>query len=213
MDLDYRNLASRVRTPREVIEQLAISDGTRERLRSGLYFKRLPWITRVVFLAPPHRGSRLADWGIVRLVLTFIRFTGETAQLATEILTLEENTINPDLRNFNTLGGRSVQTLSPRHPYFQALEARPILVPNHSVIGDRGRGDSPDSSDGVVPYWSAHLAGAQSEKIVPAGHNLTRNAMTVEEVRRILLEHLRKVESGRRVKPKRAKIRIETTAR
>ena len=27
-------------------------------------------------------------------------------------------------------------------------------IPYHSIIGDRGRGDTPNSSDGVVPYWS-----------------------------------------------------------
>src|SRR5713101_5285327 len=40
----------------------------------------------------------------------------------------------------------------------------------HSIIGDRGRGDSPNSSDGVVAYWSSHLDGAKSERIVPSGH-------------------------------------------
>jgi len=43
-------------------------------------------------------------------------------------------------------------------------------IPYHSIIGDRGRGDTPNSSDGVVPYWSSHLDGAQSEKIVPSEH-------------------------------------------
>jgi hypothetical protein len=38
---------------------------------------------------------------------------------------------------------------------------------HHSIIGDRGKGDTPNSSDGVVPYWSSHLATAKSEKIVP----------------------------------------------
>ncbi len=195
------------------IEQLDLSEENRERLRTGLVFRRLPWITRVVFLATPHRGSRFADLRVVRLVLFLIRKTGDAANLAGEILTLNENAINPDLRNFNSLGARSIETLSPRHPYFQALEARPILVPYHSIIGDRGRGDSPNSSDGVVPYWSSHLAGAQSETIIPAGHNLTRHEMTVEEIRRILYVHLRSVDSRKRVRPKVEEIRIESMKR
>ena len=79
---------------------------------------------------------------------------------------MNADAINPELKLFNTLGGRSVQTLSPRHPYFKALNDRPIQVPYHSIIGDRGRGDTPESSDGIVPYWSSHLNGAQSEIIV-----------------------------------------------
>ena len=34
-------------------------------------------------------------------------------------------------------------------------------IPFHTIEGDRGRGDAPNSSDGVVSYWSSHLKGAQ----------------------------------------------------
>jgi hypothetical protein len=48
-----------------------------------------------------------------------------------------------------------------------------------------------DSSDGVVPYWSSHLAGAVSERIVPAQHvTACQNPETVEELKRILRLHL-----------------------
>ena len=62
--------------------------------------------------------------------------------------------------------------------------------PFHSIIGDRGKGDTPDSSDGVVPYWSSHLDGAESEVFVPAGHGATNHRATVAEVTRILYHHL-----------------------
>jgi hypothetical protein len=68
-----------------------------------------------------------------------------------------------------------------------ALDRLPIEAPHHSIIGDRGRGDTPNSSDGVVPYWSSHLASAQSEKIVPSGHEAMADPQAVEEIRRILL--------------------------
>jgi hypothetical protein len=61
----------------------------------------------------------------------------------------------------------------------------------HSIIGDRGRGDTPDSSDGVVPYWSSHLDGARSERIVPSGHPAHQNKQGMEEVDRILRLNLR----------------------
>jgi hypothetical protein len=78
--------------------------------------------------------------------------------------------------------------LSPSHPYFRSLEKRPILVPYHSIIGDRGKGNSPKSSDGVVPYWSSHLDGAVSEKIVPWGHGCVEKTETCQEIARILRE-------------------------
>ena len=62
-------------------------------------------------------------------------------------------------------------------------------IPYHSIIGDRGRGDTPHSSDGVVPYWSSHLEGAKSEKIVPSDHGANQNAEGITEVIRILKEH------------------------
>jgi hypothetical protein len=63
-------------------------------------------------------------------------------------------------------------------------------VPFHSIIGDRGLGDGEQGSDGVVPYTSAHLAGAASELIVPTDHAATAHPLTVLEVKRILHLHL-----------------------
>ena len=58
------------------------------------------------------------------------------------------------------------------------------------IIGDRGFGGGPRSSDGVVPYSSSHLAGAESEKIVPAGHSVFSNESAVLEIKRILEENI-----------------------
>ena len=64
-------------------------------------------------------------------------------------------------------------------------------IPYHSVIGDRGCGGTPNSSDGVVPYWSLHLAGAESERIVPSDHGSHQNKEGMEEADRILRLNLR----------------------
>ena len=37
-----------------------------------------------------------------------------------------------------------------------------------------------------------HLEGAESEKIVPAGHNLFSNAATISEIKRILDKNIRR---------------------
>jgi len=63
-------------------------------------------------------------------------------------------------------------------------------IPFHSIIGDRCRGDTPDSSDGVVAYWSSHMAGAASEKIVPSNHGAHQNPEAIMEVERILKLHI-----------------------
>jgi hypothetical protein len=83
----------------------------------------------------------------------------------------------------------SIQGLSPRSPFLKALDQRPPAVPHHTVLGDRGRGDSPNSSDGVVPYSSAHLDSAKSEVIAPGGHGSFSDPASIRELERILLEN------------------------
>ena len=64
-----------------------------------------------------------------------------------------------------------------------------LYIGDHTIIGDRGRGDSPNSSDGVVPYWSSHMDGAKSEDIVPSDHNAHQNPQAIQDVSRILKRH------------------------
>jgi hypothetical protein len=82
----------------------------------------------------------------------------------------------------------SIDTLSPQNRFVRTLNKLPISdrIPYYSIMGDRGRGDTPNSSDGVVPYWSSHLDRAQSERIVPSGHPAHQNKQGMEEVDRIL---------------------------
>jgi hypothetical protein len=74
----------------------------------------------------------------------------------------------------------------------QAVDKLPITrgIPYHSIMGDRGRGNTPNSSDGIVPYWSSHLDRAQSELIVDSGHDAQSNPEAIHEVERILKTNL-----------------------
>jgi hypothetical protein len=78
--------------------------------------------------------------------------------------------------------------LMPKSRFLSALNTIPMTpgVGYHTIIGDRGRGDSPNSSDGVVPYWSSHIDGAKTEDIVPSDHNAHQNPQAIEDVRHIL---------------------------
>jgi hypothetical protein len=81
-----------------------------------------------------------------------------------------------------------VDTFEPNHRFVLAVNKLPLgrAIPYHSIIGDRGRGNTPNSSDGVVPYRSSHLDGAESELIVTADHLALRNVEAIREVERIL---------------------------
>jgi hypothetical protein len=82
----------------------------------------------------------------------------------------------------------SVDTFEPNDRFVRAMNKLTITpgIPYHSIIGDHGRGNSPDGSDGIVPYWSSHLDGAQSELVVHSNHNAQYNPQAIAEVRRIL---------------------------
>ena len=86
----------------------------------------------------------------------------------------------------------SVRGLSPQNPLIQVLAEISVdrHVPFHSIIGDQGLGDGEQGSDGVVPYKSSHLDGAESELIVPADHSAHVHPLAVQEVKRILKLHL-----------------------
>ena len=86
-------------------------------------------------------------------------------------------------------GPTSLFSLAP-NPLLDRLAALRITVPFHSIIGDRGLDGGTQSSDGIVAYSSSHLAGAESEKLVPAGHNVFVNEAAVLEIKRILEENL-----------------------
>src|SRR5438309_6932872 len=86
----------------------------------------------------------------------------------------------------------TIDYLAPKAPYLAVLNKQSIQAPYHSIIGNRGKpGPLADSSDGVVPYWSSHLDGAQSEVIVPGPHGACELPQTIAELDRILRLHLR----------------------
>ena len=152
----------------------------------ALIFKANPRIKRVVFICTPHRGSEMASGGIGRLAISLISLPVNVATVLQDAVTQEELIrITGSKRLPNSVYG-----LQPNNPTFKVLNSAPISVPYHSIIGDRGKGDSPNSSDGVVPYWSSHFDKAQSEVIVPGPHGSTELPQTIAELDRILRLHI-----------------------
>ena len=160
-------------------------------MREALLFKANPRIKDVVFIATPHRGSKLADSWIGRLGAYLIRVPQQIVQISTSVATLDLEMLAPERLSLGNFGINSVSSLSPKHPLFKALNSRPMKAPCHSIIGNRGnKGLLLDSSDGVVPYSSSHLDEAVSERIVPYWHSCVEQRECAEEVTRIVREHL-----------------------
>jgi pimeloyl-ACP methyl ester carboxylesterase len=160
------------------------------RARQALIFPANPAVKKVIFIATPHRGSSLAAGGIgAAIAIWLIRLP---LNLLYEIPETIVDALDPSSQGNrrSAIIPTSIQGLSPNSPLLRALDRLPIQAPHYSIIGDRGRGDTPNSSDGVVPYWSSHLASAESEKIVPTGHEPMADPGAVAEIRRILLLNL-----------------------
>jgi pimeloyl-ACP methyl ester carboxylesterase len=170
-------------------DQVPMNAKDKQVVESVLIFRPRSNVSRVIFCSTPHRGAGLATNWVGRIGIAITRLPVNMLSLgvsaAKYIVTPGDSARKP---HFPT----SIDTLSPKNPFVETMNTLPIAdhIPYHSIIGDRGRGDTPNSSDGVVPYWSSHLDGAQSEKIVPSEHGSHQNKQGMEEIHRILILNL-----------------------
>lgn len=150
-------------------------------------FQANPKVDRIIFICTPHRGSELALGRIGELGMRLISLPVDlTANVASSVGS-SMGVITGDPRRMPN----SVTGLSPNNPTLKVLDSLPIQADYHTIAGDEGKGDTPNSSDGIVPYWSSHLRGAKSEKIVPGPHGACELPETLDELRRILHLHLK----------------------
>jgi triacylglycerol esterase/lipase EstA (alpha/beta hydrolase family) len=181
-DLFWKNVSSKP------FDEVKLSPENRELLRAVGFVKPLPFVRRVVFICTPHRGSFLAasDWVrglITRLVSLPARVTNVTASLLT---------LNPDLANVANLRRvNAVDNMSPGNRFIRVLSTLPVApgITSNSIVAVQGDGPIETGNDGVVEYSSAHIDGVESEKVVRSSHSTQAVPETIEEVRRILLEH------------------------
>ena len=162
-----------------------ISGASRQLLVDSLVFDHRKEINRAIFIAAPHRGSAFANNWIGRLGSRLVHLPGlltDARNSVASVMTADAASMQLDR------APNSIDTLSPNNRFVKAVNKLPIApgVTYHSIMGDRGKGDTPNSTDGFVPYWSSHLDGAASEKIVPSHHSAHQNPEGIEEVRRIL---------------------------
>jgi pimeloyl-ACP methyl ester carboxylesterase len=162
-------------------------------VKRALIFDANPRVHRIVFICVPHRGSDLAINWIGSFGIGLINLPGKVLGGAMDVVTAP---LQKDLGLKHMPTG--INGLSPRSPVLLGLDTLPIQAPYHSIVGDRGRGDTPNSSDGVVAYWSSHLTDAQSELIVPGPHGSFALPQTVSELKRILRLNLSVASAPRR---------------
>ena len=161
-------------------------------LRQFLFFEPMPSVRRVVYLATPHRGSDLSRGMIGRVSSSLIEDSDHIQKLLSTLIA--DNPDAFDRKRFRRLPN-SIETLSTNNPVLTALmemKSGPDVT-FHSIIGANRPGPPADSTDGVVPYRSSHLDGVASEKLVRSDHSVQKSPEAIQEVRRVLIEHLVKL--------------------
>ncbi|HEL4239359.1 TPA: alpha/beta fold hydrolase [Stenotrophomonas maltophilia] len=155
-----------------------------------LTFLPEPEVSRVVFIATPHRGTdvagtRLGRWigRLVRLPLTVLE----------DVATIANDGQIDRSDGKHGYQMNSIQNLDKDDPFVRAVAGLPMSpkVRYHSIIA-RAKADGPleKSDDGLVPYWSSHLPRAESEKVIVSGHSVQEATPAIVELRRILHEDM-----------------------
>jgi len=166
-------------------DQVELKPETRELMRRTAFFEHQPYITRVVFIATPHRGSyRVSSLvlGLVRKLVTLpLTVMGTFTELGAQFAHLLKEGVPT-----------AVDNMSPGHRFVRTLSSSPIApgVTAHSIIPVTNEGPPKGQNDTVVKYESAHIEEVASEKIVRSTHSTQSTPATILEVRRIMYEHL-----------------------
>jgi hypothetical protein len=181
-------------------EQLPLHKETRDKLAGALIFRHRPEVSRVIFASASLRGADLATNWLGRLGAKIIGgaaaiFVGNPEEGAEAVDLSKPDFQGMQLKRFPN----AIDALDPKNRFLTIMHTLPTTpgVPYNSIIGDRGKGGNldhtpPVSTDGIVPYWSSHIEGAESEVIVPSGHWSNHHPLAIAEVKRILMKHLRK---------------------
>ena len=172
-------------------DELKMPASDKQLLHETLFVKPLPFVHTVIFLATPQRGSYLAGPQIVRrLAEKLVRLPSDVVRVGTEMTRLATSGTDAlDTIEVPT----SIDNMSPGNRFIQTLAKIPVApgIEAHSIVAVTDPNEPRTTAgDGVVKYESAHVDGVASELVVTSPHSGMQAATpTIEEVRRIFLEH------------------------
>lgn len=162
-----------------------------------LVMKDIPNFSRAIFLASPHKGTDYADRWFTRAARKIIRIPGAFLSAISDSIQSQDLDFKDLLQQIDHgLIQNGPSDLSHQSKFMELtkdIQPRKGLV-FHSIMGNVTTSDDPNIiTDDVVPYRSAHLNGAASEKIIKGGHSIQETPEAVLELRRILRLHLTKL--------------------
>lgn len=172
-----------------LIEESELDGRRKQRLQARLGplidFAPMPEVSRAIFLAAPHRGTAIARKRLSVLLADLIRLPLSVLKGLGDVL---DGDAGPGAQETLRLPN-SLDNLRDDDRFVRAAAELPIpaQVPYHSIIARASPdGMLADTDDGLVPYRSAHLPGAVSEKVIVSEHSVQETAAAILELRRIL---------------------------
>ena len=174
------------------LEELKATEEEKAVVRSFFWFEPLPEVKRVVFISTPHRGSYLAGNFVRNLIRKLVSTPAWMAREGKTFLKLGEQLEIPKEARSRQI--TSIDSMSPHNKTLLTLAEIPVAtnIAAHSIIAVKDTFPTVHlGNDGVVEYKSAHIDYAQSEFVVRSFHSCQDRPETIEEVRRILHEHLK----------------------
>jgi hypothetical protein len=121
------------------IDEVQLSDQSRDLLRRALFVHPLPFVRTVVFVATPHRGSYVAGGWLAHQVAWLVSFPVDVTRVMTEFATFDRQALTVErLRGAPT----AVENMTPSNRFVQILSQLPIAtgVTAHSIIAVEGTG-------------------------------------------------------------------------
>jgi pimeloyl-ACP methyl ester carboxylesterase len=176
----------------------------RRRIGPMLEFEPVPSVKRAIFIASPHRGTDVAGGRAGRLIRRMVRLPLTLLEGFGDILEDVANTHDDTSHKARERVPNSIDNLDRADPFVRAASDLPIsrCVQYHSIIAQVDPAIAlSESDDGLVPYWSSHLTGAASEKIIHSAHSVQGTPPAVVEMRRILHEDIQELKSPPDRKP------------
>ena len=163
-------------------------------VRQRMVMQPIPNVGRAIFLASPHRGTDFADRWFTKAARKIIKLPGAFLTAVGDALLDEDPSLKELWQHIDhSLIQNGPSDLSHQSKFItltEDIQPRTGLA-FHSIIGNNtGLNDPLKINDDVVPYQSAHLAGAISEKIIKGSHSIQETPEAVLELRRILRLHI-----------------------
>jgi pimeloyl-ACP methyl ester carboxylesterase len=187
MVVDSRDRLWRVVSDRP-FDELVSEPDDRDLFRRALFFEPRPEVRRVVFIATPHRGSRLDRGSLQHLGTRLVRLPDPLRAAHGRLIARNPPTFFRE--HFRKGLPTSIDELEWGSPILTGLHDLAVApaIKAHSIIAVRTETSGQVRTDGLVTYDSAHLADAASERVVTAGHLCQDHPDVIREVRRILVE-------------------------